>query len=272
MRLYHRTTQYTADLILREGFRVDTWFSTLPSRLKQDAAVDALLIIVMDCDEDDLSCGSEDDGSLNREWRIPPDIVNSKADCIALVEDRETIVEDLRIKGMELRLAATLYSLIASAVEAGPVEGPGILDANFPHRELDDLSARRARFEATLVATSNWKRAPAAGCSPAAEPRTTHSVNVARTKFGPFEICERRRPYETHCSWCTRIIAAGAVAVGVRRDGKHLTKFCSDDCLQSWESIQWQRLASKRLGLTGEALRREKGVIAHQKRLTGFGW
>jgi hypothetical protein len=109
-------------------------------------------------------------------------------------------------------------------------------------------------------------------------PRTTAvsesqpKTNFAPVTYGPFTVAEETAGYERYCEWCSAKIGAKMPSVVVRSDGRHKTKFCSEECWQNWESIYWQRTALKRLQLTREAFRREQRLITRQKHFLGYGW
>lgn len=88
-------------------------------------------------------------------------------------------------------------------------------------------------------------------------------------RYGPFEVTNEARPNARHCRWCSNQIAAKLSTLTVRREGKVMF-FCGVDCWRNWESIYWQRVALKRLHLSGPDFHQEQRRITRQKHFLGY--
>lgn len=88
--------------------------------------------------------------------------------------------------------------------------------------------------------------------------------------IGNLHIREEMRPYERHCTWCSRTIPEREMALVVDAARQGRPRFCSEDCFQNWESLYWQRLAISHLGLTVKELRQEQKDLRLQRRFSRF--
>jgi hypothetical protein len=118
----------------------------------------ALLLVILDIDDDDLKdyAGGKTEAPYE-EWTIPGEVVNDYSVSMQIVEDPAMVQEDLKIKELELALRAKVYRSLASTLEKHRIEGVGCPDAVLPEKEAHDLMARRAAFEASLIANWPWK-------------------------------------------------------------------------------------------------------------------
>lgn len=96
------------------------------------------------------------------------------------------------------------------------------------------------------------------------------SVSSLPRGFGKYQVCEDKRLYPRHCSWCSREIPARKSALVVRGLKKSHPRFCSEDCFRSWESIYWQRIAIGNLRLSLEEFRMEQKDITRQKHILQY--
>jgi hypothetical protein len=88
--------------------------------------------------------------------------------------------------------------------------------------------------------------------------------------IGNLHIREEMRPYERHCTWCSRTIPEREMVLVVDGARQGRPRFCSEDCFQNWESLYWQRLAISHLGLTVKELRQEQKDLRLQRRFSRF--
>jgi hypothetical protein len=168
-RFYHRTTPLAAEATLRNGFPCGATFRFLdiPFDTREGAELEtalplvffnrnsALLLVLLDLDEDDLASYERAEPTLPQEWSIPGEVVNKYSRSVQIIVDPAIVQEDLRIKALELHLKSILYKSAASAIEKYHAEG---IDKDFqlPEKELRDLRERRSAFEARLIANYPW--------------------------------------------------------------------------------------------------------------------
>ncbi len=140
--------------------------------------------------------------------------------------------------------------------------------------QRSDSSALRPKPQTQRPSNEDITVAPESTISPRTitVSESQPKANFAPVACGPFTVAEETAGYERYCEWCSEKIGAKIPSIVVRFDGRHKTKFCSEECWQNWESIYWQRTALKRLQLTREDFRREQRLITRQKRFLGYGW
>lgn len=80
------------------------------------------------------------------------------------------------------------------------------------------------------------------------------------------------RPYPRHCSWCSREITRKEPCLVVYGVAKRRPRFCSEDCLENWDSIFWQELALAHSSLPEKEAQAEMRQLNRQKHLMGYGW
>ena len=122
--------------------------------------------------------------------------------------------------------------------------------------QRSDSSALRPKPQTQRPSNEDITVAPESTISPRTitVSESQPKANFAPVACGPFTVAEETAGYERYCEWCSEKIGAKIPSIVVRFDGRHKTKFCSEECWQNWESIYWQRTALKRLQLTREDL------------------
>jgi CheY-like chemotaxis protein len=84
--------------------------------------------------------------------------------------------------------------------------------------------------------------------------------------FVKFQVAEVKSLHPRHCSWCSQEISKEGSALVVFGLKNRSPRFCSKDCFQSWDSIYWQRIAIRNLGLSIEEFRSEERNLKRQRR------